>query len=76
MKFKQIMFDVGGQHLDMFQSSYWFPERKLLMTLYVDDMVLSGPPQEMQSFSAELEKHLEIEPPTDVDRVLGRKHCF
>ena len=39
-------------------------------------MVLSGPKSSQAEFWAELQKHLDIEPPTEVDRVLGRKHVI
>jgi hypothetical protein len=73
-RFKTVMTQMGGEHSESFQSSYWFKGSKLLLTLYVDDMVLSGPASAHGAFWRELEKHLEIEPPTPVDRVLGRKH--
>ena len=42
-KFKQVMASLGGQHLDnIFESLYWFKKERLLMTLYVDDMILSS----------------------------------
>ena len=43
------------------------------MTLYVDDMILSGPKDAHESFWNELRKHLEVEEPTKVERILGRK---
>ena len=63
---------VRPLHLDDFQSSYWFPKEKLLMTLYVDDMLLSGPQEAHEGFWRELAKHLEFDEPTPVDRILGR----
>ena len=67
---------MGGEHCELFQSSYYFPKSRVLLTLYVDDIILSGPEQAHEAFWAELQSHLEIEPPTLVDRVLGRKHLF
>ena len=72
-RFCEVMKLMQGTHLPNFQSSYWFPHRSLLLTLYVDDMVLSGPSSEHQSFWSELSRHLEFEEPTSVDRILGRK---
>ena len=71
-RFKEIMSSMNGVHLDDFQSSYWFPKEKLLMTLYVDDMLLSGPQEAHEGFWRELAKHLEFDEPTPVDRILGR----
>ena len=71
-KFKKVMASRGAQHLDnIFQSSYWC----LLMTLYVDDMVWSGPRQ-VERLWTKIEEHLEIDPPTAADRILGRKHVY
>ena len=75
-RFKQIMKVLGGQHSDLFQSSYFFKDSKLLLTLYVDDIVLSGPAHAQPEFWEKLQRHLEIEEPSPVDRMLGRKHIF
>ena len=72
-RFKEVMRTMGGVHMTGFQSSYWFEKSKLLLTLYVDDMILSGPSTSHKSFWDELQKHLEIEEPTKVERILGRK---
>ena len=34
------------------------------MTLYGDDMILSGPRQEVERLWTKIEEHLEIDPPT------------
>ena len=58
-KFKQVMASPGGQRLDnIFQSSYWFKNERLLMTLYVDDMILSGPRLEVERLWTKIEEHL------------------
>ena len=75
-RFKSVVESMGGKHCDLFQSSYWFAESKLLLTLYVDDILLSGPASAHDAFWSEIQKHLEIEAPTPVDRVLGRKHLL
>ncbi|CAE7545185.1 RE1 [Symbiodinium sp. CCMP2592] len=75
-RFKSVVESMGGKHCELFQSSYWFADSKLLLTLYVDDIILSGPEGAHDAFWSELQTHLEIEPPTPVDRVLGRKHLF
>lgn len=46
----------------------------LLLTLYVDDMILSGPTKAHVSFWQKIQKFIEIEEPTPVSRVLGRNH--
>ena len=62
--------------MDNQQSTYWFEELGLLLSLYVDDILLSGPAQNHARFWDLLQKHLEIEEPSPVDRVLGRKHLL
>ena len=75
-RLREVMKLLEGQHVDEFPSSFWFPQRKLLVTCYVDDILCSGPSSEQNKFWQEIEKHLEIEPPTQVERVLGRQHKF
>ena len=47
-----------------------------MLTLYVDDVLLSGPEESHQDFWKMLQKHIGIEDPTPVDRVLGRRHLI
>ena len=75
-RFKNIMKMMGGEHSELFQSSFWFSRTRQLLTLYVDDIVLSGPRGSQPAFWEELQRHLEIEPPSEVDRVLGRRHVY
>ena len=75
-RFREVMELMGGTHLSNFQSSYWFSDTKMLLTLYVDDMVLSGPSENHSAFWKQLSKHLEFEEPSSVDRILGRKQEF
>ena len=56
--------------------SNWTFGNGLLLTLYVDDVLLSGPSHLHAEFWKTLSSHLEIQPPTEVDRCLGRKHVF
>ena len=71
------MSEIRAVHCtDTFQSTYYIKESRLLLTLYVDDIVLSGPEENHQDFWKMLQKHTEIEDPTPVDRVLGRRHLI
>ena len=50
-RFKEMMREIGSIHCaDTFQSTYFIKESGLLLTLYVDDMVLSGPENQHKSF--------------------------
>ena len=57
-------------------STFWFPQSKLLLTVYVDDLVLSGPEREHETFWKALASKVVIDPPEDLDRYLGRHHDF
>ena len=62
--------------VDSHPSLFWFPERKLLLTIYVDDLMLSGPRANHASFWDALRKQVDIEDPEPLDRFLGRYHEF
>ena len=55
---------------------YYIKESRLLLTLYVDDILLSGPEENHQDLWKMLQKHIEIEDPTPVDNVLARRHLI
>ena len=71
---ESILFELGAVSIPEFTSMYWFPKTKLLLTVYVDDLTLSGPSQAHQDFWKLLGARVDIEPPTKLDRVLGRHH--
>ena len=48
----------------------------MLLTIYVDDLLLSGPEQYHDKFWRELRRHVDIEDPEDLDRYLGRHHLI
>ena len=75
-KFQAVVTKLGGKECPNYPSSFWFEQRQLLLTLYVDDILVSGPVSSQEPFWAELKQHLHIEPPAPVDRVLGRKHVI
>ena len=65
---------MGGVAVPGHPSSFWFEVEKLLLTVYVDDLLLSGPSHAHKSFWAELQKSIAIEDPEPLDRFLGREH--
>lgn len=65
---------IGAEHLDSYQSNYWIPKYQLFLSLYVDDIVVSGPSRQHAAFWKELQKYLEIKDPSDIDCILGRYH--
>ena len=68
---------IGGQPVPNHPSTFWIPESKLLLTVYVDDLLLSGPSEAHDAFWHKL-RHgpipVNIEDPEPLDRFLGRTH--
>ena len=73
-RFKAVMSQLGAVPLPSFPSNYWLLSFGLMLSLYVDDIVVSGPAERHEPFWNALQEHLELDPPTDVSRVLGRGH--
>ena len=48
----------------------------MLLTVYVDDLMLSGPERNHEDFWKELVKEVNIEEPEALDRFLGRYHTI
>ena len=64
----------GGKAIESHPSSYWFEKLKLLLTVYVDDLMLSGPKGNHKVFWAELSKRVDLDEPEALNRFLGRTH--
>ena len=71
---KQVLRQLGGEEVPEYPGNFWFPETKLLLSTYVDDLTLSGPQEERQRFWDRLTALVDVEPPEPVFRVLGRNH--
>ena len=67
---------MGGQGLPAHPSCYFFPSDRLLLIVYVDDLMLSGPAEHHQAFWAALAREVSLEAPEDLDQFLGRHHYF
>ncbi len=67
---------IGGQPVPGHPSSFWFPFPSMLPTVYVDDLLLSGPVDHHDSFWSALREvgKIRIEDPEILDRFLGRRH--
>jgi len=64
---------IGGIPVPNHPSSCWFAKSKLLLTVYVEDLLLSGPSGKHVGFWKELTaKGIKLDPTEDVDRFLGR----
>ena len=71
----QAVEQCGGEELKAeHPSSFWIKDLGLLLTAYVDDLLLSGPTQNIPKFWARLRKLVSIEDPAPLGRFLGREH--
>jgi hypothetical protein len=67
----------GGVPVASHPSSFWFAGERLLLTVYVGDLLLSGPEDNHDKFWAKLRSGpnpVEIDEPEPLDRFLGRRH--
>ena len=69
-----IQEKMEGVPIEDQPSSYWIAKSKLVLTVYVDDFMLSGPEDAHAEFWEELGKHVEIEDISGLERFLGRHH--
>jgi len=71
---EEAVFALGGVPIEGHKSSYWFSETKLFLTVYVDDLMLSGPSENHKAFWERLKVHIAIDDPEELNRFLGRNH--
>ena len=72
----KIILAMGGTPITNHPSCFWFNDTKLFLIVYVDDLLLSGPEEAHDDFWSKLSGEVNIEPPEDLDRYLGRHHSF
>ena len=70
----EILIAMGGEAIPEHPSSFWFPKEKLMLSVYVDDFLLSGPAAEHDKFWDTLGKKVEIDDIGELGRFLGRHH--
>ena len=69
----------GGVVIPEHPSSFWFPEDKLLCSVYVDDLLLSGPADKHDGLWQRLRygtHPIKLEDAEPLDRFLGRNHTL
>ena len=71
-----IIKGMGGAPVENHPSVFWFESRRLLLIVYVDDILLSGPAEHHSGFWKELRESVNTEDPEPLDRYLGRHHSF
>ena len=72
--FKAILKGLGGEVVPAYPSTFWFAEDRLLLTVYVDDIMLSGPAEKHEPFWERLQQQVKLDDPEPLDRFLGRHH--
>jgi hypothetical protein len=66
---------IGGEPIDDHPSSFWFPKERLIMSVYVDDLLLSGPEDAHDELWSRIkEAGIKLDDPEPVERFLGRTH--
>ena len=73
---RKILIPMGGYEVPEHPSTFCFKSSRLLLTVYVDDLMVSGPTASHEPFWAELKKKVDLGEVTPVDRFLGRHHQF
>ena len=64
-----------GEPIDDHPSSFWFPKERLIMSVYVDDLLLSGPEDAHDELWSRIkEAGIKLDDPEPVERFLGRTH--
>lgn len=71
---KKIIKNLGGEEVPEYPGNFYFPDTKLLLSTYVDDLTLAGPSEQHDAFWAKLTSVVDIEPPEPIYRILGRNH--
>ena len=66
--------EVGAVPIPGHKSSYWFAKHRQLLTVYVDDLLLSGPVETQHEVWNLIRSKVETEEPEPLDRYLGRTH--
>ena len=66
--------ELGGFEMPEQPSCFHFPSMSLALSVYVDDLTLSGPQKNHSKFWSTLQKHVQLEDPADLSKVLGRNH--
>ena len=66
---------IGGEAIEGHPSSFWFPDSRLMLSVYVDDLLLSGPEKAHDAFWKRLAAAgIRLDAPEPLDRFLGRNH--
>ena len=67
------LLQCGARPVRNHPSSFWFAEEKLLLTVYVDDLLMSGPSHQHDKVGVRIMKVVKLDPPEPLDVFLGCK---
>ena len=73
---KRIVQTLGGEEVPEYPGNFYFPDTKLLLSTYVDDLTLSGPSNQHDNFWKKLTAQVDVEPPEPIYCILGRNHVL
>ena len=68
-----IVKEFGGELVPSHTSTFWFPAERLMLTVYVDDLLLGGPADKHDDFWRRLQ---ERGTPKDVPSVMRFRACL
>ena len=68
--------NLSGYELEGQPSCFHFPSLSLALSVYVDDLALSGPKKNNAQFWSTLRKHVRLEDPAELSKVLCRNHVL
>ena len=71
---KVLTEKLGGRELEQQPSCYYFEKYGLAMSVYVDDLTVSGPAKNHDEFWQILRQRIQLDDPAPLTKVLGRNH--
>ena len=67
------LLKCGARPVRNHPSSFWFAEERVLLTVYVDDLLMSGPSGNHDKIWSRIMKEVKLDPPEPLDVFLGRR---
>ena len=67
--------ELGGIEMPQ-PSCFHFPSMSRALSVYIDDLTLNGPEKNDSKFWSVLQKHVQLEEPAELTKVLGRNHVM
>ena len=70
----KALLELGFTKVPEHKSTFWFAEAQQLLTVYVDDLLLSGPAHSQHAVWELIRSKVDTEEPEPLERYLGRTH--